>query len=141
MLIGIPGSGKSTWARENGLPVLSSDETRQLLSGDETNQSIHGAVFSTLRFLLRQRLEIAQPVTVIDATNLRRRDRKPFVKIAQRYGAKLEAVVFAVSPAVAKERNRKRARQVPDEAIDLLAARFEAPCAAEGFEEITTISA
>ena len=48
-LVGLPGSGKSTWARKQGVAVLSSDELRLLLADDESNQTIHREVFATLR--------------------------------------------------------------------------------------------
>jgi predicted kinase len=139
LLVGLPGSGKSTWARAQGYQVLSSDEMRLKLSGDETNQTIHGKVFGAMRYLLRLRLQLGQEVTVIDATNLRRRDRKPFLKIAQQYGAEAEAVWFDVPVEVAEARNRKRARVVPEGVIAMLAQRLQAPTEAEGFARIVRV--
>lgn len=140
LLVGLPGSGKSTWARQQGQEVISSDEMRLKLSGDETNQTIHGKVFGAMRYLLRLRLQLGQAVTVIDATNLRRKDRKPFLKLAQAYGAEAEAVWFDVPVAVAEERNRARARVVPEGVIPLLAARLQPPTEAEGFARIVRIN-
>src|SRR5215472_16673147 len=80
LLAGLPGSGKSTWLERLGVTALSSDATRTLLIDDPTNQTIHGRVFATLRYLLRQRLEQARPVTYIDATNLTRTDRRQYIK-------------------------------------------------------------
>lgn len=140
LLVGLPGSGKSTWARQQGQEVISSDEMRLKLSGDETNQTIHGKVFGAMRYLLRLRLQLGQAVTVIDATNLRRKDRKPFLKLAQAYGAELEAVWFDVPAAVAEARNRSRARVVPEGVIPLLAGRLQPPTEAEGFARIVRIN-
>ncbi len=41
VLIGLPGSGKSTYLECLGVGGLSSDAIRKLLADDETDQSIH----------------------------------------------------------------------------------------------------
>lgn len=137
VLIGLPGSGKSTWvAQRSGVPI-SSDHTRLLLADDPTDQSIHGAVFSTMRYLITRRLALKRPVTYIDATNLTRKDRRAWIKLAELHGARAEAVYFDVPVETCKERNRTRDRVVPDEAIDLMAAKLQMPCADEGWWRIT----
>lgn len=140
VLTGLPGSGKSTWAREQGYNPLSSDEIRRILTDDAANQSIHGAVFATLRYLLRRRLELQCPLTCIDATNLTRKERRPYIVMAQIYGYTPESVFFDVPPETCKLRNRSRTRVVPDEAIDLMAARLQPPALDEGFARITAIA-
>lgn len=141
VLIGLPGSGKSTWAAAQHATILSSDAMRLLLSGDENNQLIHARVFSTLRYLLKQRLELGATPTILDATNLRRKDRKPWLQLAARHHATVEAVFFDVPLATALARNASRARIVPPAAIERLAARLQPPSRDEGFARITSISA
>ena len=140
VLIGVPGSGKSTWARKQGNTVLSSDEMRELLSGDETNQSIHGKVFGAMRHLLRARLEIGVGPTIIDATNLRRRDRKPWLQLAKKFNVPVEAVYFAIPLELALDRNRSRERVVPEDVIRSMVDRQQPPTLEEGFSAIKTIS-
>lgn len=141
VLVGLPGSGKSTWAAAQQKTVLSSDAIRLLLSGDEANQAIHARVFATMRFLLRQRLELGARVTILDATHLARRWRAPWLKLAAKYGATAEAVYFDIPVEECLRRNRERARVVPEAAIREMASKLELPAKAEGFARVRTIRA
>lgn len=139
VLVGLPGSGKSTYAAQMGWTSLSSDAIRRLLADDETDQTIHERVFETLRYLLRQRLEIGRAVTCIDATNLKPEERKPYVEMGRSFGCQVEAVFFDVPVEVCRERNGLRARVVPDEALRAMAAKLIPPGAEEGFDGVTVV--
>ncbi len=139
LLVGLPGSGKSTYLERLGVTPLSSDAVRQLLADDATDQTIHGRVFQTIRYLVRQRLAVGRPVTYVDATHLTPAERKPYVKIARQYGCDLEAIFFDVPLRVCIERNRARARVVPEEAMRLMAKKLVPPAMDEGFERITVV--
>jgi predicted kinase len=134
LLVGLPGSGKSTYVA--GKPVLSSDAIRLLLADSETDQSIHARVFATLRYLLVQRLEIHRPLTYIDATHLTRAERKPYIEIAQQHSAQIEAVYFNVPLEVCIERNKTRTRQVPEDVLTKMSAKLQPPTHEEGFARI-----
>jgi predicted kinase len=139
LLVGLPGSGKSTWAARQGFAALSSDAIRILLSDDITNQNIHSRVFATIRYLLRQRIAIGTPVTCIDATHLTRAERKPYIDIARWQRCEIEAVMFNVPLTVCLERNRMRDRNVPEDVLAAMALKLEPPTAEEGFSQVTVI--
>jgi len=143
VLSGLPGSGKSTWLdcklKQSGGGALSSDAVRKLLADDETDQTIHIQVFQTIRYLLEQRLAIARPVTYIDATNLTPEERRPYIDIARAHGCEIEAVFFDVPLDVCLERNARRHRVVPVDALAKMAAKLVPPSVAEGFGNATVV--
>jgi predicted kinase len=139
VLIGLPGSGKSTYLERLGVTGLSSDAIRVLLADDATDQSIHRRVFATLRYLLKQRLEIGKPVTYVDATNLTLWERRPYLKLGQLYDCDVEAILFDVSLEICQERNRRRGRVVPEDVMERMAAKLAPPTREEGFLAIRVI--
>lgn len=83
MMVGLPGSGKSTFARNvlsasPGAVVHSSDEIRRELLGDKNDQTQQALVFSTLHERVFSDLRAGKNV-VYDATNINYKQRKQFV--------------------------------------------------------------
>jgi predicted kinase len=140
VLVGLPGSGKSTYLERMGVQGLSSDGIRKLLADDETDQTIHVRVFETLRYLLGQRLAIGRPVNYVDATNLTPEERRPYLEMGRAWGCEVEAVYFDVPFQVCVDRNSRRPRVVPDEALAKMALKLVAPTTGEGFTRVTVFT-
>ena len=109
VLIGVSGSGKSTFARKLFKPteVLSSDYCRGLLSDDENSQAATKDAFELLHFIARKRLA-AGKLTVVDATNVQPESRKPLVEIAREFHCLPVAIVLDMPERVAHDRNKTR---------------------------------
>ena len=108
-LVGISGSGKSTFAREHfgRYEVISSDFCRGLVSDDENDQSASAAAFEVLDFIAGKRLDAGR-LTVVDATNVQPEARKRLVELARAHDVLPVAIVLDVPERVALERNASR---------------------------------
>ena len=141
IMVGIPGSGKSSYAaelRERGNCVVnSSDAIREELYGSADDQSHNAEIFNTM--LRRSVAALAAGLNcVYDATNLSAKRRANLIsEISRRVSdVKPIAVVIATPITECLKRNMSRERHVPTEVIHSMAKRFEMPAYWEGFEEI-----
>ncbi len=114
LLVGLPGSGKSHFCRAlvevvPSLVVLESDALRGILFSDPTHSGSENArLFPALHRLLERLLRFGHQV-VVDATNLRRRNRRMLYDIATRVGAPLLIIETTAPEDVIRERLAQRA--------------------------------
>lgn len=108
-MVGVSGSGKSTFARAHfkSTEILSSDHYRGVVSDDETDQSASGDAFDALYYLLGKRLARAK-LTVVDATNVRFEDRKKLLEHARKFHCFAVAIVVDTPERICHERNATR---------------------------------
>jgi len=108
-LIGVSGSGKSTFAKTHFKPteVLSSDYFRGLISDDENNQQVSAQAFETLFYVANKRLDLGL-LTVIDATNVNKESRAPVLKLAREQNCFAVAIVLNIPERICRSRNEKR---------------------------------
>lgn len=109
VLIGVSGSGKSTFAARAFEPfeTVSSDTARGWVSNDVNDQAASADAFQVLHHLVGVRLRRGL-LTVVDATNVTRAARADLVRIAREHDVLPVAVVLDVGEQVAIERNRTR---------------------------------
>lgn len=114
VLIGLPGSGKSHFARrlKRRYPaaVLDSDALRGVLfkSPRHTIEE-HGRLFPAIHVLIARLLGRGIPV-ILDATNLKESNRKPLYRLVKEAGARLVLVRLRAPIAVMRERLAGRGR-------------------------------
>ncbi|MYD36443.1 MAG: ATP-binding protein [Dehalococcoidia bacterium] len=113
LLSGLPGSGKSHFCRElvqlaPSLVVLESDALREILFSHPTHGGSENArLFPAVHRLLERLLRIGHQVAV-DATNLRRRNRKMLYDIAIRVGAPLVIIETTAPEDMIRQRLSQR---------------------------------
>ncbi|WP_432557491.1 polynucleotide kinase-phosphatase [Granulicoccus sp. GXG6511] len=110
LLVGVSGSGKSTFARAHFRPteVISSDFCRGLVADDENDQNATADAFDVLHYIVGTRLRRGL-LTVVDATNVQAKARAELVALAKRHHVLVDAIVLDVPESVAAERTAARA--------------------------------
>ena len=139
MTVGLPGSGKSYYAKENfpNAYIASSDKLREELWGDENKQGDNEVLFNTLHRRITGNLLLDNDV-VYDATNLNAKRRRKYLKTIEPEHRKV-CLFFLTDIDICKERNKLRDRTVPDEVIDKMYRSIQIPQYSEGWNEIRII--
>lgn len=151
MLVGGPGTGKSTWIRqfkarnpEEDWVIVSSDDILDELGAIDgiSYQDAFSkyASFANKEMFRRAEKAIQSGSNVIwDQTNLNRKSRKKKLGMFPDSYEK-EAVVFVVSEAEIKRRLKKREEEVgkhiPPHVVKNMAASYQPPSKEEGFSKI-----
>src|SRR5665647_3892634 len=106
VLIGVSGSGKSTFAAQHFAPfeTLSSDFCRGLVSNDVNSQAATDDAFEVLHVIAGKRLDAGR-LTVVDATNVQQHARKALVALAREHDVLPVAIVLDVPEDVCVARN------------------------------------
>ena len=139
--VGLPGSGKSTYAKnfikDKDIEYLSSDSLRAVYGKDETDQTVTSIVFGHIKRKVDEFLKDGKNV-LVDATSVNRKERSDYINTAKKYGAKVVAIVFKMDRQGLIDRNKKRGEQggrvVPDFVIDKMLNKFEEPSYSEGID-------
>ena len=138
MMIGLPGSGKSTFAEtigNNETIILSSDKLRNELYSDENDQKHNTEVFKILHERARKNLLAGRDV-VYDATNINKKQRADFLKSIDDIQCNKEAVCMMTPYKSCLKFNEGRDRFVPEHVIDRMYKKWNPPHGSEGFDRI-----
>ena len=147
ILIGLPGSGKSTYAQEcvkqmENCVWLSSDNIREEVLTSVEDQADNDLVFNLMFERTIENLKLGNDV-IYDATNVSSKRRRELIKqIRKEIGLAHEiiAVMFAIPFKECVKRNEERERSVPYGVIDRMYKRFEVATTAEGFDYVLTVT-
>ena len=139
MLVGLPASGKSTYAQElaekYNANIHASDEIRKELSGDINNQNVNDLVFQTLHKRVKDDLSNGKSC-IYDATNISYKRRMAFLNELNKIPCKKVCIVMATPYEECIKQNNTRERKVPAEVIEKMYRNFDIPYWYEGWDDI-----
>lgn len=113
LLIGLPCSGKSTYAEGLNGTILHMDEIRKAVTGSyRINDLTRSLYYKVCQDSVRHFLGLGIDV-VLDGNMLSRQARAPYLKIAAQHNAQVEVIWFDPPLDVIQHRLQKRNAQVP----------------------------
>jgi predicted kinase len=74
--VGLPRSGKSTWARSQGYPIVNPDSIRLAIHGQRFVASAEPLVWATANIMVRSLFLAGHNTVILDATNTTRKRRQ-----------------------------------------------------------------
>lgn len=144
MMIGIPGIGKSTYAKNwkeecpDSRQIIASDEVRKDLYGSESIQGDWNEIIDEMEYQIMLSSAALKDI-IIDATHTNRLSRKNMIHLLWKNGYN-DVIGVWFKPDIEKAINQdsQRSRHVPHHIIRKMADRLkqEPPKLDEGFIEI-----
>jgi predicted kinase len=125
VLVGLPRSGKSTWAREQGLPIVCPDAVRLAVHGERFLAKPEPLVWVIVHIMVEALFIAGSNEIIIDATNVNAKSRDQWAKKFP--DAVVHFETFLTSPKVCKE--RALATGQPDllPVIDRMVSQWDLP--------------
>lgn len=143
MMCGLPGSGKSSYAESIYVatpfikkPIIhSSDKLRKEMFGDESTQGDNQKLFSELHRRIKRDLSNGKDV-IYDATNIKKKERIPFLDEIGKIRCYCICVVMATEYEACLRNNENRERSIPNHVIRRMWQQWTPPHYSEGFDYI-----
>ena len=75
VMVGLPRSGKSTWARKQGYPIVNRDSVRLALHGGRFIQEAEDMVSSIVKIMVKSMFLAGHNIVILDECNVNERSR------------------------------------------------------------------
>lgn len=123
LTIGLPRSGKSTWSRAQGVPIVNPDSIRLAIHGQPFFAPAEPLVWTTAKLMVRALFLAGHDTVILDATNTTsyRRDEWASREWTRQY------VCFDTPVAVCHERATAAGQDYLHAVIDRMAKEMEWP--------------
>ncbi len=136
VLVGIPGSGKSEWARRNagGAVVVSQDDLIDAITPGGFDPSCRAIYAAAENAVADAGLASGLPV-IVDRTNRTRALRRRWIEMARAHRCPVVAVAMTSDAELCRARNRARTnhRRVAEIRLERMLQVLEPPSEDEGF--------
>jgi predicted kinase len=130
VLVGLPRSGKSTWAREQGLPIVNPDSVRLAMHGKPFLADAEPWVWACVKTMIKSLFISGHFAVILDATNTTRKRRADW---QNPFGWRVAFKVFDTDKEECSRRAIATAREDLLRVIERMSEQWELVVPDEGF--------
>jgi predicted kinase len=123
LTVGLPYSGKTTWAKSMGFPIVNPDAIRLALYGQRFYEPAEPFVWASAFLMATALFKAGHEHVIVDATNITAKRRDAWGRINEHYGLK----VFETSPAICIARAKLKNDEAIIPVIDRMAKEWDLP--------------
>lgn len=124
LTVGLPMSGKSTWAKTQGHPIVNPDSIRLALHGQRFQPEAEGFVWATAFLMADALFKAGHDAVIIDATNNTQKRRDEWIRKFQKKCA-IEYKVISTSEAECIKRAESEGDMIIIPVIKRMSAEFQ----------------
>jgi predicted kinase len=141
LMVGLPGSGKTTWVRGNcgDTFVLSADEIRKQVHGMDFYEPAEQLIWTIRKYIfvnaLSQRLDI-----IVDETNTTIKRRSDIIRMAKEFDYVVDCIYIDTEIETCRKRVTKLNQPKKINVINKMSRYFEIPAENEGIVNIVKIT-
>ena len=133
VLSGVPGSGKSYFARllrtqkKRHIYIVSSDKIRKHVLGDQRDLSEDVLVFELYYALVEVYSKDPNGVVIMDATHAKKEYRLDKIKPFRKLFDQIDLICFKLDKKTVLKQNKERECPIPEDALNRLISEYTLP--------------
>lgn len=111
LMVGLPRSGKSTWAKRQGFPIVNRDAIRLALHGQTYIQEAESIITPIEEYMVKALFLAGHETVIVDATHTTENRRQRWVKLG--YNVRLKIMDTEMWTCMQRAKDNKREDLIP----------------------------
>jgi predicted kinase len=140
LMMGLPQSGKSTWARKHGAPIVNPDAIRLAIHGQAFRANVEPLVWGIVQTMVDALFKAGHNEVILDATNVTKARRYPWLPTMATEWDDVRIVMFRTDADTCRKRAVENNRHDLIQVISKMAESWEEPCEEEGVSSVEVVT-
>jgi predicted kinase len=127
LTVGLPRSGKTTWAKQQEIPIVNPDSIRLAIHGQRFIHDAEPMVWTTAKYMVRSLFLAGHDKIIVDATNTTAKRRQEWIDESGKIGCSVSYHVIPTSAAECIARAKAEGDEEIIPIIEHMAKQWDMP--------------